>query len=226
MPSWPSRRTLGSNIMMRMACVIWRALRRSLPILLTLVVGAAAQKTVLPASLRSAPVFSAVTPPLLALPSFQPAAAETLLPQLRLAASLPAPVNEPKRRVLWSPPAQEYFTDRSIPKNERLERFIQMTTRFWDVKDLVSPKSGAAYSSYLHHLASPSSPLNRRSTPRALRKAARRELERVNELLPVEKETATALVRFKNEYSSDLYEKQSLTRNIRRHSAVARSISP
>ena len=120
-----------------------------------------------------------------------------------------API-ESKRPPRWSPPRDGYFADYSIPKNERLERFVEMTTRFWDVKDLVSPASAEAFSAYLERTASPRSPLKRWLTPKPVREAARRELGRLQRLLPAEKDTAVAMAQFKNGFSPDDSEQGTL----------------
>ena len=132
------------------------------------------------------------------------------LPVAALALTPSAAPAAPQRLPRWSPPREGYFADYSIPKNERLERFVEMTTRFWDVKDLVSPASAEAFSAYLEKTASPRSPLKRWLTPKPIREAARRELERLNRLLPAEIDTAIAMAAYKNDFGPAVRQQATL----------------
>ena len=192
---------------------------------LLLASGAAAQKTSLPSLVKGALLHTATPAPALLFPIL-PTTLMPIEPTMPQASADLAPLAvvdpiEPKRSPRWSPPRDGYFADYSIPKNERLERFVEMTTRFWDVKDLVSPESAETFSAYLERTASPRSPLKRWLTPKPVREAARHELERLQRLLPAEKDTAVAMARFKNAFSPDYREQGTLKKTSGFYTALA-----
>ena len=127
--------------------------------------------------------------------------------------ALPRPVLSPSQRTpRWSLPARGTFADASIPEHERLARFIEMTTRFWDVKDIVSPAEGVRYASYLENEAIPSSPL---------RQAAIGELHRLKTILPLENDTAANLDRMVNHFGPSIDEHRALSKHVQSYKTLA-----